>query len=428
MEKVSSPASVVLSTQARAALKAAIIDQFRQLKSQASEETSLDTAAPQPTKREPLNLIGTFGDTNGDGSITHTDASLAGVNPIPHRQAAREIADLIHDSERSFALIGESHSPTSDQTFYNIILNLRARGGAVAAAVETWSSPRLDKLVEDLYAGKITRDEFRQPAARELHRIYEEAADRQGVPQEERGFTLENAVARIEADVLRYHEIGVPVIFADADRFEGTSRSAGMAARISKFHEEHPNTKIVAQLGAIHAAVGNPGWVIDQEKAGIYAGVRIGPTDDERPVGVRLEEMHGEGSSMSILLSQYAETRRHYPGMSFDDAAPSGSYAYQHLTSPFVVQELDAKKTWEATGGSGLREGMFDAVMHIVDRAEYPLPRMERIEADSDGVLPEYRNVDAWRSSREREPVTLTEPSPDAPPERMEIEEDSKKY
>jgi hypothetical protein len=379
--------------------------------------------ATPPAERAPLNLIGSFGDTNGDGSITHTDASLAGVNPIPHRQAAREIADLIHDSGRSFALIGESHSATSDKTFYNVILNLRARGGPVAAAMETWSSPRLDGLVEDLYAGKISREDFRQPAAQELFRIYEEAADRQGVPQEERSFTLENAAARIEADVLRYHKIGVPVIFADADRFEGTSRSAGMAARISRFHEENPNTKIVAQLGAIHAAVGNPGWVIDQEKAGLYAGVRIGPTDDERPVGVRLEEIHGESSSVSILLSQYDETERYYSGMSFDGPAPSGNHAYQHLTSPFVVQELDARKTWEATRGSGLHEGMFDGVVHIVDREQYPLPRMEQIEADANGVLPEYRNPDAWRRSGVKEPVTLPELSSDAAPETVENDE-----
>lgn len=381
------------------------------------------SAKSPPAERAPLNLIGSFGDTDGDGSITHTDASLAGVNPIPHRQAAREIADLIHDSAKNFALIGESHSATANETFYNIILNLRARGALVAAAVETWSSPRLDALVENLYAGKISREDFHQPAAEELFRIYEEAADRHGVPQEERSFTPENAFARIEADIFKYHEIGVPVLFADADRFAGTNRSEGMASRISRFHQENPETTIVAQLGALHAAVGDPGWVIDQEKAGSYAGVPIGRTDDDRPVGVRVEELHGQGSAVSILLSQYAEAKQNYPGISLNGPAPSGNHAYQHLTSPFMVQELDDRTTWEATGGSGLQEGMYDGVVHIVDRGEYPFPRMERIEADEDGVLPEYRNPEAWRSSRVREPVTLPELFPDAAPETVEIDD-----
>jgi hypothetical protein len=302
-------------------------------------------------------------------------------------------------------------------------LNLRIRDPKVAVAVETWSSPRLDALVEELYAEKISRDDFRQPAADELFRIYEEAADRNGVPQEERSYTPEKAVARIDSDVLRYQEIGVRVLFADADRFAGTNRAEGMATRISEFHQQNPSTTIVAQLGAIHAAVGNPGWVIDQAKAGSYAGVPIGRTDDERPVGLRLEELHGKGSALSILMSQYAETERHYPGMSFDEPASSGNYAYQHLTSPFIVHEIDAQATWEQTGGgTGLRPGMYDGVVNIVNRDEFPLPRMEQIEADKDSVLPEYRNPDKWRSGSVREPATLTEPFADAAPETVEFD------
>jgi hypothetical protein len=301
-------------------------------------------------------------DRDKDGEYSYGDLNGTNLSSVP--ETAKAIVDHVGANPQVKAtFLGEFHNEQSDRLVAETLKQAKAAGQNPMLAVETPTTPKLDGMIEDLYAGKMTQDEFVKEGAKEMFRAYNEAKETMGPVTDEQKkdqVGLEYFEERLKNDVIKYHDQGIKVGFFDDDRFTpGANRDATMASKLEKLVKDNPENEVYVQAGLIHAQE-DGAFNLDQgDGQGVWKGVGTARMDGKDAAAERLADSMGDDAVLSTGLDQYGEYTKE------DGEEWAGK--------PFMMlpQQGIEEVNYEGVEGSGIRHGNFDYIVPTYDETKY---------------------------------------------------------
>lgn len=242
------------------------------------------------------------------------------------------VREVAADPKTKVVVQGEVHESDMDYLFYLTVKAANASKRKPVAVIETPTTPRLDQLVRDAYAGRLTPEQFLTQGSQELHRAYTAAFARRGtggVPPRDVTFFRN----RLEIDVVNYLKLKppVPVVLADRERFKvGGNSDRGIADATLDALQAFPGRVAYLQTGIVHAQE-RPGLPIREElqRERLWHGAPQAALDAKRPAAARVSAKLGDRAVKTIIYDNLWKGK---------DGQPDSS----GLVLPIV--ELDPKK------------------------------------------------------------------------------------
>jgi hypothetical protein len=318
-------------------------------------------------REQPLSQIATT-DRSGNGYYGRED--ITQVSSI--KDTASTIVDHVgKNPEVKVALLGEMHGEQADKLYFETIKQAKAAGQNPIAVIETPTSPELDKLIDDFYAGKMSKDEFIEKGAKSMFDDYKKAQETMGpLPPElaKNEVGLDYFKQRLADDIFKYHDMGVKVEFFDPGRLvEGANRDEQMAEKFEQIIRDNPGSKPYAQIGMLHAQENSSIPMKDGIFEGVNAwkGVKIADSDYERPAAERLKESLGDEAVLSIALDDYTEFGKE-AGANWEGRAYS-SVAHGNLAGVDYAKEDRV---------SHVKPDTFDYVVPVYDESKIENPHL----------------------------------------------------
>jgi hypothetical protein len=318
-------------------------------------------------REQPLSQIATT-DRSGNGYYGRED--ITQVSSI--KDTASTIVDHVgKNPEVKVALLGEMHGEQADKLYFETIKQAKAAGQNPIAVIETPTSPELDKLIDDFYAGKMSKDEFIEKGAKSMFDDYKKAQETMGpLPPElaKNEVGLDYFKQRLADDIFKYHDMGVKVEFFDPGRLvEGANRDEQMAEKFEQIIRDNPGSKPYAQIGMLHAQENSSIPMKDGIFEGVNAwkGVKIADSDYERPAAERLKESLGDEAVLSIGLDDYTEFGKE-AGANWEGRAYS-SVAHGNLAGVDYAKEDRV---------SHVKPDTFDYVVPVYDESKIENPHL----------------------------------------------------
>ena len=216
-------------------------------------------------------------------------------------------------------VMGEAHSSTAQSVFDFLAYYLFTgdSGRDFVLALEAFTTPYVNDLIDQLYDGVIEPDEFLARASVDMHLRYLGALahheDELGEAVEDPA-TIDTWRDALERDVIRHFNNDRRVALIDTNRYafedEGgrrADRTAGMEQSLFRLAEEHPDSVILAQIGNLHVL---PEFVAKPdiaENGPVTFGVPVGRIPGEQPLIPALTEELGEENVHFYIGSEYHE-------------------------------------------------------------------------------------------------------------------------
>jgi hypothetical protein len=223
-----------------------------------------------------------------------------------HSEAARALVETANSAGVKTVVVGEVHGKSADARFFRIVDTANRSQRKPVAVIEGPTTPKVDALIKQLYAGSITRDAFLKAGTAELFGAYTRAP---AIARNGGAAPLSPQHIRhmLERDVLRYFDATprIPVVLADGGLLvPGANRDEIMARAASLASAAHPGRTVYVQTGYVHAQE-RPGLALKPEAASGeigWHGVRQGRIDAARPLAARLAESQGAQKVLSVLF------------------------------------------------------------------------------------------------------------------------------
>lgn len=328
-----------------------------------------------------------FARTVDDMAIRDLDGNrLYGAGDFPSNyttptsgEASAAVADrIVADPNVRFAIIGEVHTDSADRRFFDIAQRVSESGRPMIAIIETPTTPALDALIDRYQAGELSREDFLEQGSAELHDHYMNAYNNHGVPAgEERPAPLDQEFwrARLETDVVRYHEAGIQTELVDAGRFvPGANRDEVMADRMQEIADANPDSVLVAQLGVLHGQESSsydmvPGFDVNSgapDNSWSYRGAVMSKSDEQLPTAERLAVSNGGNAVLTFALDEMHQ----YQG-----------YDYGYMWYPI-------SETEDRPVGEQMSTNSFDYIIPSWDPLEVDNPNVEPEPVIQDAIPP----------------------------------------
>lgn len=237
-------------------------------------------------------------------------------------EAAEAVANRItSDPDVQFAIIGEVHTPTASERFFEIAQHVAKDDRPMVAVIETPTTNNLNKLIDQYQAGEISEEDFLDQGSAELHDHYMNAYNNHGAPLDvaddrPEPLTQDFWRDRLANDIVRYHQAGIQTELIDDGRFvPGANRDEVMADRMQEIAEDNPDAVIVAQLGLIHAQENSSMDLVPEfdinadtpDNSWSYRGAVMSKSDEQLPAAERLAQTSGGNAVLTFAMDELDE-------------------------------------------------------------------------------------------------------------------------
>lgn len=216
----------------------------------------------------------------------------------PSRVATPQtFADALRDEvaknkQARVVVLGETHGPLANGIFDKSVAEVKraaaANGEHLVAAVETPTTPEVDKLLDQYDKHQITREQF-------LDRASPLLAAPLGNGRSAEPWLVEKKRQALEQDVTSKVEQGVPVVFWDRNRRNaspGTRDETG-AKVIENIVNSDPRALVLVQAGLVHAQK-NGTLRLDPYRR------TLDKVDEQNPLAKRLATDLGQAAVVSV--------------------------------------------------------------------------------------------------------------------------------
>jgi hypothetical protein len=218
-------------------------------------------------------------------------------------------------------------------------------------------------MIENLYAGDMSREDFVEQGAQEMLRAYEEAKTAMGpVPEDQKDqLGLEDFERQLRQDVLSYHDQGIKVAFFDDGRYRpGGNRDAAMAEKLDRVIKDNPGSEVYVQAGLLHAQEDGRLPLLAGDGQGVSAGVGTARIDGGNPAAERLTRQLGDDAVLTIGLDQYNQYTK-------EDGPDREGKPYITLIDQ-GLSDVDYGRVGE---GSGIPHASFDYIVPTYDETRF---------------------------------------------------------